>query len=321
MTKLYPWLLPTWESWKQNLDQDRLSGSMLLHAAQGMGVDKLLEQFSQAVMCRNYPSEACGFCHSCDLMKSHSHPDVHWIKPEKLGKGITVDQIRQANQLAQGKSHLNGYRLIIIEPAEAMNESASNALLKTLEEPGAQCLFLLVAHQMDKLLPTIVSRCQQWHIPQPQTDVVHQWAQAQTTKTVPSFAASLANHSPLHTLALVEDGEISQYTQLERVFIEQLQQGVIMPTTLWNEVSSDVEVKLNWLCHLLIDTQKYHFGLRDDYLMPGAKSLAQVINYTQTYQVTSLLLEVIAQLSTYAGLNAELIVTNWILQSQEVICS
>ncbi|MCV5746812.1 hypothetical protein OFN42_42035, partial [Escherichia coli] len=77
----------------------------------GLAVEKLVEFFSHALLCQNYSSEACGFCHSCQLTKSQSHPDLHWIRPEKEGKAITVDQIRACNRLAHESSQLNGYRL------------------------------------------------------------------------------------------------------------------------------------------------------------------------------------------------------------------
>ena len=108
-------------------------------------------------MCQNDHSEPCGFCHSCDLLKSESHPDVHYLLPEKDKKALSVDQIRQANKWAQESSQFGRYRIIVIPNAETMNASASNALLKTLEEPPKQCLFILSTENAKLLLPTIRS--------------------------------------------------------------------------------------------------------------------------------------------------------------------
>lgn len=108
-------------------------------------------------------------------MQSGSHPDYHLVRPEKEGRTISVDQIRQCNRLAQESSQLSGYRLIVIEPAEAMNESAANALLKTLEEPAEKCVFVLLTSRINHLLPTIVSRCQQITVAEPSASLVAEW--------------------------------------------------------------------------------------------------------------------------------------------------
>ncbi|MDW2239259.1 DNA polymerase III subunit delta', partial [Vibrio sp. 1565-1] len=204
----FPWLKPAWENLKSGLDSDLIPGALLLQSNKGLAVEKLVEFFSHALLCQNYSSEACGFCHSCQLTKSQSHPDLHWIRPEKEGKAITVDQIRACNRLAHESSQLNGYRLFVIEPADAMNESASNALLKTLEEPGEKCLFLLVTHNQERLLPTIRSRCQHWVVTPPSTDQAMQWIGEQGLSQVPAFALKLNMGSPLKTLESLKNGEL-----------------------------------------------------------------------------------------------------------------
>ncbi|MCZ6404791.1 DNA polymerase III subunit delta', partial [Vibrio parahaemolyticus] len=118
-----PWLKPVWDNLKVGLDSNRIPGALLLQSEPGLGAEQLVESLSHALLCQNYSSEACGFCHSCQLVQSQSHPDLHWIKPEKEGKSITVDQIRASNRLAHESSQLNGYRVFVIEPADMMNES------------------------------------------------------------------------------------------------------------------------------------------------------------------------------------------------------
>mgnify|MGYP003329373170 CR=1 FL=1 len=73
----YPWLQPVWDNLKVGLETDRIPGALLLQSEQGLGIEKLIEFFSQALLCQNYASEACGFCHSCQLNQSHNHPDLH----------------------------------------------------------------------------------------------------------------------------------------------------------------------------------------------------------------------------------------------------
>lgn len=320
MNELYPWLTPLWQEWQANLQADRFSNASLLVANQGMGAEQLVEQFSQAVMCQNYPAEACGFCHGCQLMSSNSHPDFHVVKPEKEGKSITVDQIRQCNRIAQESSQLSGTRLFIIEPAEAMNESAANALLKTLEEPSLSCMFLLVTHRANALLPTITSRCQQWHLTAPSSDVVSQWLSGQFKGHVPAYAAHLNSNAPLSTLAFVEQDKVSRYEAIEAEFIKCCQQqGDVVK--LAKELASEPSESLNWLWYLLSDAQKVHYGLSCDDFVPGAKKLATVCDYQLLYSQAQTLLTLNDQLRLHTGLNAELLIMDWLFKFYEETCS
>ncbi|NOH83271.1 DNA polymerase III subunit delta' [Vibrio sp. 03-59-1] len=321
MSTLYPWLQPTWEQLKDKLDNQRLSGSMLISACNGVGILQLLEHFSAALMCSNYTSEACGFCHSCELIKSGSHPDLHWIKPEKEGKSITVDQIRQCNHIAQQSSQLNGTRLIIVTPAEAMNESASNALLKTLEEPADNCVFLLVTENSHKLLPTIISRCQQMQIVLPSSAELTDWVGQQTSNEIPNYVASLNHHAPLKTLEFVNENGVESYRGVESAFITFIDGKSTDVYELWSALESDTLTKLSWIWYLLSDTQKAHFGINSRDLLPGSDALAKLLTYEASYQLSHLLKDLMDQLSNHTGLNTELMVINWLLKLQEASCS
>jgi DNA polymerase-3 subunit delta' len=95
-----------------------------------------------------------------------AHPSVlHLTRPQnEKTKGfktvVTVDEIRRVNRFLSMTSHDGGYRVVIVDPADDMNISAANALLKNLEEPPSRTVFILIAHSPGRLLPTIRSRCQ-----------------------------------------------------------------------------------------------------------------------------------------------------------------
>lgn len=320
MTTLYPWLQPLWTELKDNLDTQRLPGALLISAGEGLGVTQLLELFSAALMCTNYSSEACGFCHSCDLIRSQNHPDLHWIRPEKEGKSITVDQIRQCNHIAQQSSQLNGTRLIIITPAEAMNESASNALLKTLEEPADNCVFVLVTENTNKLLSTIISRCQQRQVALPSSSDLTQWVKEQVGHDIPSYITNINQQAPLKALEFVKASGIDNYHKVEADFIAYISRQSVDVLALWATLSTETTIKLGWLWYLLCDTQKCHFGLQSDDCLPGCKTLAASLNYEASYQLSNSLKDLMVQLSNHSGLNTELMVINWLLKSQEASC-
>lgn len=319
MSELYPWLAPLWQEWQSNLQADRFSNAALLIAEEGMGAQQLVDHFSRAVMCQNYPAEACGFCHGCQLMQSSSHPDFHLIKPEKQGKTITVEQIRQCNRLAQESSQLSGTRLFIIEPAEAMNESAANALLKTLEEPSSTCMFLLVTYRANALLPTITSRCQQWNLTPPSSQQVAQWLSTHTSADVPAYAAHLNGNAPLTALEFIEQDKISRYQALETSFISVCRnQGDAVK--LAKELASDSQESLNWLWFLISDAQKVHFGLSLPSFTPGAQQVANLLSYQQLYLQTEALSKLAEQLRLHTGLNAELLILDWLFKFNGETC-
>ncbi|WP_114767405.1 DNA polymerase III subunit delta' [Vibrio rhodolitus] len=319
MAQLYPWLTPLWEQWQAHLEADRFPNAALLIAKPGFGEDQLVSQFSRAVMCSNFAAEPCGFCHSCQLMESNNHPDFHWIKPEKEGKAITVDQIRQCNRLAQESSQLAGYRVIVIQPADSMNESAANALLKTLETPSPSCLFLLVSSAASQLLPTITSRCQQWHISPPEAAELTTWLTEQTQKNVPSYAAHINGNAPLSTLKFIEDDEQKRYLAIEQQLVEIVSQGGDA-IKLAKDLSGDIEKSLLWLWYLLTDTQKVHFGLQLSSAVPGAQALAERIEYNLLYQQTQALQTLIEQLTQHTGLNRELLILDWLFKFNGDTC-
>lgn len=92
--------------------------------------------------------------------KNDLHPDYYELMPEEDKKNISVDQVRSLIFNLSQTANYNGYKVAVIYPAETLNIAASNALLKTLEEPLGKTLIILCAHQQSRLLPTIVSRCQ-----------------------------------------------------------------------------------------------------------------------------------------------------------------
>ncbi|HHX8674132.1 TPA: DNA polymerase III subunit delta' [Vibrio alginolyticus] len=316
----YPWLQPIWDNLKVGLESDRIPGALLLQSDQGLGIEKLIEFFSQALLCQNYASEACGFCHSCQLNQSQNHPDLHWIKPEKEGKAITVDQIRACNRLAQESSQLNGYRLFVIEPADFMNESASNALLKTLEEPGAKCLFLLVTHNQERLLPTIRSRCQHWVVAPPSAEQAMQWMHEQGAKQVPAYALKLNMGSPIKTLDALNNGELEAYLAFERSFIKAMSSPVSDVSECASLIAKHSEQSLDWAWYLLTDAQKAQFGVSEAQMLPGATKF-QPDNYNGLYSSAKALMNLKAQVQAFPGLNLELLSMNWLIESREALCS
>ncbi len=221
MNKLYPWQHITWQALQEL--RKRLPNGLLLKGAQGIGKLDLAMNFARSLLCEHPGNKgyACLACSSCHWFEQGSHPDFRLIQPgilnsadesearsggKKPSREISVEQIRDLAQFANLSSHCGRYRIVLIHPAETMNTNAVNSLLKTLEEPTANLLFLLVAHKPQLLLPTILSRCLSFGIPTPAPADGIAWLSAQGVKS-PSQALAQTGYAPLQALQWAESGK------------------------------------------------------------------------------------------------------------------
>ena len=190
--KIYPWQLEVWQRIHQQ--KERMSHAMLLHGRSGTGKLDFAQHLSQALLCSApKDGEACDVCPQCTWFKEGAHPDFKYITPEdaetseetpkkKTSKKtqISVDQIRQLIQALSLTNHgVSSLRVVLIHPAESLNTASANALLKVLEEPPNNTIFILVTHQIHRLLPTILSRCQSIAMPLPAREEAVAWLTAQ----------------------------------------------------------------------------------------------------------------------------------------------
>ena len=174
---------------------ERMPHALLFVGPAGTGKRDLANALAARLLCACPVDDghACGQCDACVLRLSGNHPDLHFLVPaaqlalpdgapaEEGGKAkssqIVIDQVRDLQSALGTTAHQGGGRVVIVEPADAMNTFTANALLKLLEEPPSGCTFLLCCSAPRMLLPTIRSRCQAWAIPPPDETALHAWAQ------------------------------------------------------------------------------------------------------------------------------------------------
>ena len=138
---------------------DKISHAYILNGPDKSGKMMLAEAFATALQCEKKGTEGCMECHSCKQASSHNQPDIIYLTHEKINT-ISVDDIRkQLNQDIIIKPYASPYKIYIVDEAEKMNQQAQNALLKTIEEPPAYVVILLLTTNADSFLPTILSRC------------------------------------------------------------------------------------------------------------------------------------------------------------------
>lgn len=141
------------------ITMDKVSHAYILNGPDKSGKMMLAEAFATALQCENGESEPCLECHSCKQALGHNQPDIIYVSHEKPNT-ISVDDIRtQLNNDIGVKPYSSKHKVYIIDEAEKMNPQAQNALLKTIEEPPAYAVILLLTTNASMFLPTILSRC------------------------------------------------------------------------------------------------------------------------------------------------------------------
>ncbi len=193
---VYPWQSDTLD--KLSSHRARLPHALLLHGNSGIGKFDFAMQLAKSLLCLAPSSngESCQQCASCGWYEQNNHPDFRLLAPENDAEEnadsspaskkttkksqISVVQVRELGSFLSLSSHQSGgLRIVVIHPAEALNIASANGLLKMLEEPPAGVIFILVTHQINRLLPTIISRCQKIDMPMPAKKVALDWLQAQ----------------------------------------------------------------------------------------------------------------------------------------------
>lgn len=172
----YPWQLLEWQQLNQQIVASKLPHALMFAGPKGVGKRHLAESLAQLLLCLT-PIEGtpCGKCRGCQLNKVQNHPDLLRVEPEDGSKGIKVDQVRALIDDLGKTSQQGGYKVVVLEPAEGMNSNSANALLKSLEEPAANTLLILISHAPSSVLPTIRSRCQMRLLPMPNSQQVIHW--------------------------------------------------------------------------------------------------------------------------------------------------
>ncbi len=142
------------------IKQNNISHAYIICGEAGTGKRTVSDAVAQTIQCENRIDgiDSCEICKSCMQAKSHNHPDIKYITHEKVS--ISVDNIReQLNNDIDIKPYSSKYKIYIIPDAGKMTEQAQNALLKTIEEPPAYAVIILITDNISSLIPTIQSRC------------------------------------------------------------------------------------------------------------------------------------------------------------------
>jgi DNA polymerase-3 subunit delta' len=252
---MYPWNHTLWQHFCQQQQQQRLPHALLLTGVAGLGKQHFAKAVVANVLCTSLLEDLspCGQCHSCQLLTAGNHPDHIEITPEDIGKQIKIAQIRDLKDKQQLTTSVANWKTIVISPADSMNVSASNSLLKLLEEPQHNTLLILISNKPERLPITIRSRCQSYPFIIPSSKQALAWLSEQSNNHDIELEKilQLANGVPIKALEMLENNVSEQYQQLEHDF-EALLAGQENPITLaasWKEF--DLNQVLHYMQYLL----------------------------------------------------------------------
>lgn len=261
MSAPYPWLESSWQ--RLLTTRARPAQALLLAGPRGVGKGALALAWAHALLCESPQADgaACDKCPACHWFATGAHPDFRLLTlQEKTGKegearlatAIEVDQAREAADFVQLSTYRAGYRIVLVNPANSLNLAAANALLKVLEEPPLNTVFVLVSDQPRQLLPTIRSRCTRLDVGLPPLESVLQWLLDKQVGDAATLLA-LAGGAPLAALNWAEGDDL----ETRQMILEGLSHpGQLDPIVLadrWKAVAGTTwhTVAYKWLSDLL----------------------------------------------------------------------
>jgi DNA polymerase III subunit delta' len=293
--------------------------ALLLTGADGLGKRELGAWLTSAVLCEKSADElqVCGTCASCKLIAAGSHPDTLWISPEEDKQQISVDQVRGACERLNKTSYRQGYKVAIVTPAHQMTTSAANSLLKTLEEPSADTLILLITSQPSGLPATVRSRCQRVAVQRPTTEQALSWLQSQASNPVSSALLEFAGGAPLRAIEYA-DGRFDTLDEDMQGGLSALFSGrtdVTQVAAAW--AKDGLPDRLTWLDLWLTSVARGAVaGSADLITFPtrGAHlpSLPRTLNISSVYSMVDRVRALKAQLARTA-LQRELALESWLV--------
>jgi DNA polymerase-3 subunit delta' len=259
---LAPWQREAWRRLAARRAQGTLPHALLLCGPGGVGKRAFAAAFAAALLCERVDAEgmACGACRACRLVAAGSHPDRLALGLELRDDGkprteIVVEQIRLLGERLAMTAQFGGLQIALLDPADAMNHAAANALLKTLEEPGPATVIVLVADQPARLPATIRSRCQRIEFQSPTAAEALAWL-AQQGIAADTAAAALAasGGNPGLALRFAGDGSLAVRAEVA-ADLRALCAGRLSAVELANRwARADAERRL-WFAAALIDDE------------------------------------------------------------------
>lgn len=213
-----PWHAELWSRVDEARHAGRLGHALLLAGPNGVGKRCFARRLAASLLCEERGEEGtpCGHCRGCVQRAAGTHPNLSWLtrefneKTEKEKRDISMEQLRAMMDRLALASHYGRTRVVVIDPADALNGNGVNAVLKTVEEPPAGLHILLISERPMALAATLRSRCQRLNFPMPDATSALAWLQQQAPQLDARAALRDASGAPLAALEARDSGLSAQ---------------------------------------------------------------------------------------------------------------
>lgn len=318
-----PWQQLQWQRIAAMQAGARLPHALLLRGPEGVGKYRFARRLLAAILCEHatFAHRPCGVCRGCRLMAADTHPDLQLLTPLEGKQQIGIDQVRALIDRVGLTSQYGGRKAVVVAPAEHMTRAAANTLLKTLEEPPGDALFVLVAHSAGALPATIRSRCQIVNFPLPDGDAARAWLGVELgSQEAAETALRLAHGAPLTARRLAAEerlaGREAILGDLERLMRGDA--GPIVTAERWRDTG--LVDALYWLLSMACDLIRLKNGRLAHSLThldqaPAMQRLARGLDLIRLFRLFDLLIDArraaLGQLNFNEQLMLESIAIEW----------
>ncbi|MDD5319827.1 MAG: DNA polymerase III subunit delta' [Methylococcales bacterium] len=295
---LLPWQQKNWDQLRNYSVQNRVPQALLITGNKGLGKQHLADQYAYSLLCAKPQTNgiACGHCHNCLLLNAETHPDFMQIRPDEAKTSITIDQIRSLVAKLTLKPQFDMYRVVIVNPADKMNNAAANAFLKCLEEPAERTVIILISDKSAGLPATIVSRCQKLAVARPAKEIACSWLKQQAVQNDRELLFSLAQGSPLLALRYANEGSLTLRNDCFKAWVDIAKQRShpVIVAENWHKLPESSLIF--WITSWIIDLIKCCYlpksdGLYNPDLKESLQELSQQLELKGLYRLYDLLLK------------------------------
>jgi len=314
-------------------DPEHMPHALLLHGPTGVGKLDLATEMARWALCQQPTAEgACGVCDACHWFDQGNHPDYRRVEPvepeaeeadaapakkapKKGGHVIKVEAIREIGEFLSLTAHRGGWRVALIHPAEFMNPAAANALLKTLEEPPARVLLLLVSHQPGRLLATVISRCRKVAVPLPEREIALAWLRAAGLPE-PASPLAEAGGAPLAALGYAEPERAARREAFLDLLARPRQLDACQAAQTFQPVLAEA---WGWLTRWVHDLLAQRLAGQTHYFPPRTDAIARIAASSGLAELLAFQRE-LAQAGHWLRhpLNAQLLLESWLIRYGEI---
>ncbi|MCK9606258.1 MAG: DNA polymerase III subunit delta' [Methylomonas sp.] len=305
---IYPWQQAVWRHLLSYIELQRIPQALLVTGLSGIGKRHLAVAYGRALMCQAPLNDyaACGSCQSCKLFEAQTHPDFLLVEPDEPGKAIGIDKIRQLIVKLALKPQFDRYRVVIISPADGLNNASANAFLKCLEEPTARTCLILLTEKPSRLPATIRSRCQVVACDAPERDIAVHWLKQQGAGENSDVLLGLSQGAPLLAREYARQNFITVRQDYFDAWLQVAEgkKNLLALAEQWQKPAAlELNVLLTWMLGWVADLIKFAAQIESDQLRNSdlkkpLQALAKRLELKRLYPFYDSLLIARSQLST-----------------------